>query len=566
MISLKIPNLACFCGFLFFPVWFFANSILAKPAAEPEFGVLRAWQASEGQGYHVAGPEDVIVVEVKDFSGWLIRQVEIRGYFADKAIDSASSDLKRIIQNHAFEAGNAAAAALENAMEGDVNTLSVILGKKDLATYTKALLTNEKKWVEDENEQKRLLRGRRSPEKVIGPLLATTVFTDLSDLLPQDAEKNTDISKTSKLLQDIKLCSEQLIRAGRDTLRLKINDIIFEDAGALNSNSAAVDGYRRPKANPLSDYEWFRFRLVEDTKSAGGWSELRRSGLYKHDVGLTLVTTIGGRIVPLPTTVQPPTLDSGAPQAPDADRFFLQIASPGWTAGAVAIFLLVVSVLIVLGLRTDLISDTSGTRRPDGIRPYSLARGQMAFWFLIIIWASLFLWLATGSWHILNDTCLWLIGIGSGTALGSAIISETDPAKSAVSKRNPLTRRRSENLVDFTTRLDAAVKDANTTVAGAQSQELAAVTERRDWLVKQKEDLTRLPQIRWRRLMQDWLTDDDVYSFHRYQMLAWTLVLGLFFIAKVWSRWELPTFDGTTLALLGITSGTYLGFKLQKSQ
>jgi hypothetical protein len=34
----------------------------------------------------------------------------------------------------------------------------------------------------------------------------------------------------------------------------------------------------------------------------------------------------------------------------------------------------------------------------------------------------------------------------------------------------------------------------------------------------------------------------------------------------VWARWELPTFDTTTLALLGVTSGTYLGFKLQKTQ
>jgi hypothetical protein len=190
----------------------------------------------------------------------------------------------------------------------------------------------------------------------------------------------------------------------------------------------------------------------------------------------------------------------------------------------------------------------------------------MAFWFLITIWASLFLWLATGSWHILNDTCLWLIGIGSGTALGSAIISEADPAKGELSKKNPLARRRGEGLDDFKKHLDAAINDANTAVGAAQPQDLAAVRERCDALVKQKEDLGRMPQIRWRRLMQDWLTDDDIYSFHRYQMLAWTLVLGLFFVAKVWSRWELPTFDGTTLALLGITSGTYLGFKLQKSQ
>ena len=75
-----------------------------------------------------------------------------------------------------------------------------------------------------------------------------------------------------------------------------------------------------------------------------------------------------------------------------------------------------------------------------------------------------------------------------------------------------------------------------------------------------------MPDSWFRRILRDWLTDGDTYSFHRYQLLAWTLVLGLFFVVKVWSVWELPTFDATTLALLGITSGTYLGFKLQKSQ
>jgi hypothetical protein len=93
-----------------------------------------------------------------------------------------------------------------------------------------------------------------------------------------------------------------------------------------------------------------------------------------------------------------------------------------------------------------------------------------------------------------------------------------------------------------------------------------ALIARRDALVRQQEDFGKRPESGWRRLMQDWLTDGDVYSFHRYQMLAWMLVLGVFFVAKVWSRWELPTFDGTTLALLGITSGTYLGFKLQKEK
>jgi hypothetical protein len=538
------------------------STLLAKP--EPEFGVLRVWHADRGQDSHVAGPDDIIFVEVKDFSGWLIRQVEIRGSFTDKAIDSASSDVKRIIQNHAFETGNAASAALENAIEGDTGVLKSILSESDFVIYSKALLEGEAKWTDDKTEQLKRLKGRRSPEKVIGPLLGTRLFQNIADLLPQDAEKHTDTAKTVKLLQDIKSCTEQLIRSGRESLRPKINDITFENTAPLNANSALIDQYRRPKANPLTDYEWFRFRLAEDSKSSSAWNDLRRSGLYKHDVGFTLTTTIGGRTTSLPTTILPTSIDAGgAPRSAEEDRFLLQIASPLWTAVAVAIYLIILVVLIILSLQTDLVSDTGGCRRPDGLRPYSLARAQMAFWFLAIILASLFLWLATGTWHILNETCLWLIGIGSGTALGSAIISESDPKKEE-SKKNPFARDRRESLDEFKARLDAEINEANAAFAGATTETWPAVQARRDALVKQKEDLARRPESGWRRLMQDWLTDGDVYSFHRYQMLAWTLVLGLFFIAKVWDRWELPTFDGTTLALLGITSGTYLGFKMQK--
>jgi hypothetical protein len=542
------------------------STAFAKPV-EPPFGVLRVWDADRGQDAHVAGPDDVIFVEVKDFSGWVIRQVEIRGSFADKAIDSASTDVKQIIQNHAFEVGCAAAAALENAVEGDMDVLRSILGGQGFGTYSQALLESEGKWTEDKAEQLKRLKGHRVPDRVIGPLLGTGLFLSLKDSLPQNAEKQPDLPKTIKLLQDIKTCAEQLIRAGRETLRPKINDIAFENLPPLNPNSAVIDPYRRPKLNDLSDYEWFRFRLTEDSKSTAAWNDLRRVGLYKHDVGFTLTAAIGGRTVALPTTIPPTSIDAGGkPRTEDEDRFLLQIASPLWTAVAVAIYLLILGILIVLARRTDLISDTAGCRRPDGLRPYSLARAQMAFWFLIIILASLFLWLATGTWHILNDTCLWLIGIGSGTALGSAIISEPDPKKKEAVPKNPLARGRDENLDDFRTRLNTAISAADAAFAVSTPETSPAVRARRDALAKQKEDLEQRPESGWRRLLQDWLTDGDVYSFHRYQMLAWTLVLGLFFIAKVWDRWELPTFDGTTLALLGITSGTYLGFKLQKEK
>jgi len=45
-------------------------------------------------------------------------------------------------------------------------------------------------------------------------------------------------------------------------------------------------------------------------------------------------------------------------------------------------------------------------------------------------------------------------------------------------------------------------------------------------------------------------------------MAAWTAILGLVFIFSVYGNLAMPTFNGTLLALLGISSGTYVGFKI----
>jgi hypothetical protein len=48
-------------------------------------------------------------------------------------------------------------------------------------------------------------------------------------------------------------------------------------------------------------------------------------------------------------------------------------------------------------------------------------------------------------------------------------------------------------------------------------------------------------------------------------MMAWTIILGLVFVASVWSNFTMPDFSATLLGLMGISSGTYVGFKLSSS-
>jgi hypothetical protein len=49
-------------------------------------------------------------------------------------------------------------------------------------------------------------------------------------------------------------------------------------------------------------------------------------------------------------------------------------------------------------------------------------------------------------------------------------------------------------------------------------------------------------------------------------MAVWTIVLAMVFLRAVYTDVLIPEFDATLLGLLGISSGTYLGFKFPEKQ
>jgi len=66
--------------------------------------------------------------------------------------------------------------------------------------------------------------------------------------------------------------------------------------------------------------------------------------------------------------------------------------------------------------------------------------------------------------------------------------------------------------------------------------------------------------------LTDLLTDSDGVSFYRFQIFAWTIVLWVIFIGTVVRTLAMPDFSDQVLGLLGISGGTYLGFKLPKDK
>jgi hypothetical protein len=139
----------------------------------------------------------------------------------------------------------------------------------------------------------------------------------------------------------------------------------------------------------------------------------------------------------------------------------------------------------------------------DGVRqPYSLGRSQMAWWFFLTVLSYVVIWLVTGDRDTIPPSLLGLMGISAATALAAV-----------------------------------AIKPA-----------VAASMASRGW---------------WRDVVTN---DQGSVALDRLQVVVWTVVLGGVFLSSVLWELTMPEFNATLLALMGISSGTYIGFQLpQKS-
>ena len=65
----------------------------------------------------------------------------------------------------------------------------------------------------------------------------------------------------------------------------------------------------------------------------------------------------------------------------------------------------------------------------------------------------------------------------------------------------------------------------------------------------------------------DILSDQNGVNIHRFQNVIWTVIAMVLFLCKVryMGCGELPTLDGTLIALTGISSATYLGLKVNEN-
>jgi len=188
-----------------------------------------------------------------------------------------------------------------------------------------------------------------------------------------------------------------------------------------------------------------------------------------------------------------------------ATNFRLEIIPKPQFLAFMTFLALSLAIFIHLCRTTSLVR--SGTHPVPHERPYSLSLFQMSFWFFLVIAAYVFMWLITDELDTITDSVLALIGIGAATALAATLI---DQKKTAPMPDEP----------------------------GGLSK----------------------------GFLNDVMSDPTGISLHRFQMFVWTIVLGVIFIGSVYKSLEMPQFSATLLGLMGISSGTYLGFKVPEKK
>src|ERR1041385_2593478 len=225
------------------------------------------------------------------------------------------------------------------------------------------------------------------------------------------------------------------------------------------------------------------FILDRNDKNKDLWKPLLYNPLFDGSVTVRLSAGIRGE-KPLPRT-------PGANATIVLQKVFFDWSTALW----VALLLIIVVALLRWARNSDMLRDGPPI---DGVRqPYSLARSQMAWWFLLIVVGYDLIWIITGDRDTIQPSLLGLMGISAVTAIAAAAI----PSARA--------RRASTGF--------------------------------------------------WNDLVSD---DNGAVALDRVQIVVWTVILGgIFLYSVVWDV-SMPEFNATLLALMGISSGTYLGFKL----
>lgn len=205
-----------------------------------------------------------------------------------------------------------------------------------------------------------------------------------------------------------------------------------------------------------------------------------------------------------------------------------------------------VALVMLLGWNSNILRDGG---QPGAA--FSLGRTQMAFWGLLVFFAWVGVSFTTGAMEHLPTGVLTLIGISTSTGLSALVIAnnkevEKQRRAATLAQRNALQKQM--NAASYTPdQADAdLLAQLNGIIAAFPVQQTGAVR----------------PTSQPARFFHDLCSDPNGLSFQRLQVVLWTAALGGFFVWRVIDTLSLPVIPNDLLILMGISNGTYLGFKI----
>jgi hypothetical protein len=169
---------------------------------------------------------------------------------------------------------------------------------------------------------------------------------------------------------------------------------------------------------------------------------------------------------------------------------------------------LIFSLLFVVSIAAVFVvlaAKTNLIRIGDDTSPYSLALTQLSFWSIVVASSFIYIWIVTEELPPITGSTLILLSVSALTTAGSRLVDIRSDTKQDLGHRS----------VSF---------------------------------------------------MEDILQDELGYSVHRAQMFMWTVIMGIIFITNVIRFQQIPQLDESLLALMGISSGAYVGLKTMENK
>lgn len=261
----------------------------------------------------------------------------------------------------------------------------------------------------------------------------------------------------------------------------------------------------------------------------------------------------------------------------------------------------------VLAAKSDVLRDTGPSPGGGARRPFSLARTQAAWWFFIVLGSYLLIGMVTTNvLSSITGSVLVLLGISAGTVVGASAVdasqqtsdnkarqvaaqaqltvqeleAKTGVRNAEAAERDQVTRVTQAaqvvtNAQEALNNKPADPKAVQTAVDAAQAAHAAQVAESAQTAaavaaakaaLAEKQSQLKAARNETENFLIDILSDADGVDFHRFQNAAWTLVLGIIFACQVYRELAMPQFDGTLLALMGISAGTYVAMKVNEAK